>query len=67
MGVGDAFDEPVEAEAARVVGDLPGGRCLGVSAEEGRQVGAEVAVGEPVGQETEQDERGEQGVHAGVS
>lgn len=34
VGVGDAFDEPVEAEAAQVVGHLAGGDVFGGGAEE---------------------------------
>ena len=50
---GDAFDEPVEPEAAQVVGHLPHGHGLGGAAEHGCHVGAQVTVGELVGQETE--------------
>ncbi len=61
------FDEAVEAEPSEVVGHLACGHGLGVDAEEGREVSAEVAVGEPVGQESEHDDGGEQGVDARVA
>ena len=66
-GVRDAFDEPVQAQAAQVVGHLPGGHGLGGHAEEGRQDGAQVAVGEAAGQQPEDAQGGEQGVDAGVA
>src|ERR1019366_10466237 len=46
----DALDEPVFAEAAQVVRHLPGGDVLGFLAEEGRDLGAQFAVGKPAGQ-----------------
>ena len=48
--LGDALDEPVFAEAAQVVSHLPGSDVLGCLAEEGRDQGAQLAVGEPAGQ-----------------
>ena len=48
-GMGDAVDEPVRAQPPQVVGHLPGGDVLGRGAEEGRDQGAQVTVGEPVG------------------
>ena len=48
---GDAFDEAVGAQAAQVVGHLPGGDVFGGRAEQGRDEGAQLTVGEPVGQQ----------------
>jgi len=63
----DARDEPVGAQAAQVVGHFPGGDVLGSVAEEGRDQGAQLTVGESV-REQPVDEQGlQQGVGAGVA
>ena len=66
-GVRDAVDEPVFAQAAQVVGHLPAGDVLGVLAEQGRDEGAQFAVGEAVGQQPEDAQGRQQGVGAGVA
>ena len=48
-GVWDASDEPVGTQMAQVVGHLPGGDVLGRGAEQGRDQGAQLTVGESVG------------------
>jgi hypothetical protein len=53
VGAGDPFDEAVDAQPSEVVGDLPAGHVLIVRAVLRREVGAEVAVGEAVGQQPE--------------
>src|SRR5450755_1848452 len=64
VGAGDPLDELVAAEAAQVVGDLPGG-----DSRQAAQFGgdlAQVAVGEAAGQQPEDQQRGQQGVAAGL-
>ena len=61
---GDAFDEAVDAQSSEVVGDLPAGHVLIAPAEQRREVGAEVAVGESVGQQPEGTQGREQGLDA---
>ena len=65
-GVRDALDEPVLAQPPEVVGDLPRGDGLGGHAEQWREDGAQVAVGEAVGKQPEHAQGGEQGMDAGV-
>ena len=62
-GAGDAFDEAVGAQAPQVVGHLAGGDVLGSFAEQGRDEGAQVTVGESV----EQEPVDEQGLQQGVN
>jgi hypothetical protein len=57
----------VDAQSSEVVGDLPAGHVLIAPAEERREVGAEVAVGESVGQQPERAQGREQGLDALVS
>ena len=64
--VRDALDEAVDAEPPQVVGDLPAGHGLGVKPQQGREVVAQVAVGETVGQQPEDAQGGQQGLHAGA-
>ena len=64
VGAGDAFDDTVGAQAPQVVGHLPGGDGLGRSAEQGREQGAQVAVGESAGQEPEDQQGVQQGLDA---
>ena len=66
-GVRDAFDEPVLAQPPEVVGHLPRGDGLGGHAEELREDGAQVAVGEAAGKKPEHAQGREQGVDAGVA
>ena len=66
-GAGDAFDEAVGAQAAQVVGHLAGGDVFGGRAEQGRDQGAQVTVGEPVDQEPVDEQGLQQGVHSGVA
>ena len=63
-GAGDAADEAVDAQPPEVVGDLPAGHGLGDEPRQGREVVAQVAVGEAVGQQPEGAQGGEQGLHA---
>ena len=65
-GARDAFDEAVDAEPPQVVADLPAGHGLGSEPQQGREAGAQVAVGETVGQQPEDAQGGEQGLHAGA-
>ena len=51
--VRDAFDEPVLAQAAQVVSHLLRGDGLGGHAEDLREDGTQVAVGEAAGEEPE--------------
>ena len=67
VGVRDALDEAVHAQPPQVVAHLPAGDGLGRLAEELRDEGAQVAVGETVGQEPEGAQGGEQGVRARVA
>ena len=62
--VRDALDEAVDAEPPQVVGELPAGHGLGVKPQQGREVVAQVAVGETVGQQPEDAQRRQQGLHA---
>jgi hypothetical protein len=64
-GVGDAGDQSVSAQAPQVVGPVPGGDVLGGDTEEGRDEGAQLTVGEPVGEQPVDEQGLEQGVHAG--
>ena len=66
-GVRDAGDEPVFAEAAQVVGHLAGGDVLGRGAEEGRDQGAQLAVGEAAGQQPVDEQGLQQRVDARVA
>ena len=64
MGVRDAGDEATGAQSSQVVGHLPSGEFLW---RDGPQVGdqrAQVFVGEPVRLQSEQRQRGEQGMAA---
>jgi hypothetical protein len=53
VGAGDALDEAVDAQSSEVAGDLPAGHVLISPTKERREVGAEFAVGESVGQQPE--------------
>ena len=64
VGPGDAFDQVVAAEPAQVVSDLPGGDG-GQAAQFGGEL-AQVAVGEAAGQQPEDQQRGQEGVAAGL-
>ena len=65
-GVRDAFDEAVQAQPPQVVGDLPAGHEPGSLPEQGRQVAAQVGVGEAVRQQAEDAQDGEEGQRARV-
>jgi hypothetical protein len=67
VGVGDTGDEAVEAEAAQVVGHLPGGHGLGGGTELVGYEGPEVSVGEPVGTEHELGDGCHEGEDAAVT
>jgi hypothetical protein len=64
---GDAFDEPVGAQAPQVVGHLAGGDVLESFAEEGRGEGAQLTVGESVRQQPVDEQGPQQGVNPGVA
>jgi hypothetical protein len=64
--VRDALDKAVDAEPPQVAGDLPAGHGLRVKPRQGREVAAQVAVGETIGQQPEDAQGGEQGLHAGA-
>jgi len=66
-GVRDAGDQAVLAEAAQVIGHLPGGDVLGGLAEEGRDEGAQLAAGEAAGQQPVDEQGLQQRVGAGVT
>ena len=66
-GVRDAGGEAVFAEAAQVVCDFPGGDVLGGLAGEGRDKGAQLAVGEAAGQQPVDEQGLQQRVDAGVA
>ncbi len=57
---------PCRRRRRRSVGHLSAGHGGGLAAQQGREDVAQVAVGEAVGQQTEDQERGEQRVDAGV-
>src|SRR5258708_39937763 len=56
----------MDAEPPEIVSNLPAGHGLGVKPQQGREVGAQVAVGETVGQQPEGADGGEQGLYAGA-
>ena len=56
VGVWEALDQPVEAEPAEVVGHSARGELAGSEAQQWREVRAQIAVGTPGGQETEEDQ-----------
>jgi hypothetical protein len=62
--VRDAFDEPVEAESAQVISHATSGELVGVDIEQRCEMVAQTAVGEPVGLESGDGDRREQGVDA---
>lgn len=64
VGAGDPLDEAVGAQPPEVVGELPAGHVLIAAAEERREVGAQVAVGESVGQQPEGAQGRQQGLDA---
>lgn len=66
MGAVDADDEAVEAEAAELVGQAARGQCVGRYAQQARECGAQVAVGETLGEEPEQDQGAQERVEARV-
>ena len=66
-GTGNARDEPVGTESSQVVGHLPGRDVLGRGAEQGRDKGAQLTVGEPVGKQSVDEQGLQQGVGAGVA
>src|SRR5579863_1156843 len=66
-GVRDAGDEAVFTEAAQVVRHFPGGDVLGGFAEEGRDEGAQLAVGEAAGQQPVDEQGLQQRVDPGVA
>ena len=67
VGVRDTLYEAVHAQPPQVIAHLPAGDGLGGLAEELRDEGAQVAVGETVRQELEGAQGGEQGVCAQVT
>jgi hypothetical protein len=65
-GSGNALDEAVQAQPSQVVSDLPAGHEVGGLPEQGRQVAAQVGVGEAVRQQAEDAQDGEESLGAGV-
>jgi hypothetical protein len=55
----------VQAEASEVVGHPARGHGAGIEAQQGREVSAQVFVGEPVGQESEDDQDAQEGLDTG--
>ncbi len=66
LGVGDALNQSVQAQAAQVVGHPAGGEVAGVEAQKRREMCAHVFVGEAVRQETVQDQDAQERLHAWV-
>jgi hypothetical protein len=64
VGVGIAFDDAVHPGPTQLVAHLARGQCVGRDPEKASQVLAQVAVGEPVGLDSEEQEGLEQGVSA---
>jgi hypothetical protein len=62
----DPGDQPVGAQPAQILAHPSGGQLVGVAAEQLGNQRAQVAVGEPVRQQPEDQQRAEQGVRAGV-
>src|SRR5215471_21280792 len=62
VGARDALDEPVVAQPAEVIAELPAGHGLGGGAEQGCQVVAQVAAGEAAGQQAEDAPGRQQGL-----
>ena len=67
VGVRDSFDQCVGAEPSQVIGHLSGADQARCQAAELGGDGTQVAVGEPVGLEPEDQQRGQQGVAALLS
>ena len=66
-GEGDALDEPAQPQSAQVVGHAAAAVLLDRQADQRRHGFAQVPVLEAVGQHPEGEQRGEQGLHAGVA
>ena len=66
MALGDARDQPVQAEAPEVVSQPPGREGCGGQAEQRGKVRPELGGSESVGQQPEDDERAEEGLDAGI-
>jgi len=67
LALGGACDQPVQAQAPEVVGQPSGRERPGGQPEQGRHVLSELRRGEPVGEQPEDHQRAEEGLHAGVS
>jgi hypothetical protein len=63
MGSGNAFDHAVQSKPTQVVAHLPHGHVVGRLAQERSPVGPQVAAGETMREQTEQQQRTEQGLH----
>lgn len=66
-GAGDAFDEPVEAEATKVVAHLVGVHLLGPASCRLGDERAQLGVGEAVGVQPELQDAAKQSLHAGIT
>jgi hypothetical protein len=66
MGAGQAFNQAMQSQSPQVIGHLPGGELVWGQAQERREQRPQIAVGEPVGQQTKGDQGVEQGLDARV-
>ena len=67
MAVWNAFNDPVQTEAAKVVGHLSDGVVGWIEAQQLRQKRTHFLIIEPTQLETEYNQDGEQGLHAIVA
>lgn len=63
----DAVDEAVFTQSSQVVADRCGFDVAGGAAEQGRELGAQVTVGEAVNDEPEHQQGVQQGMNAGIA
>ena len=66
VGSLDPLDESTQPETAELVGHPPLGEFARIEAEQWREIFAEILVGKPVGEETKDQQRAEQGMDKGV-
>ena len=67
MGVGLADDQAMQAETAQLVRHLARGCVAGISAQQRSEVLPQVAIGEPLGQQTKTEQGTEQRKHGWIA
>jgi len=66
VGLGNAFDDAMQAKTAQVIGHLPWGQSVGWLPEQRCEVWAQVTVGKACGEQLEQEKGAPESLHSGI-